>query len=65
MSVPTCTYLKPDGTICNSPALRGKPLCYFHLDPEIRRFKKAWADATMRLGLAKARKRALRNHVLA
>ena len=39
MSVPTCTYLKPDGAVCNSSALREKRFCYFRLDPETRRLK--------------------------
>ena len=58
MSVPTCTYLKPDGTVCNSPALRGKSLCYFHLDPDSRRLKSAWARAIINLRVAKVRERA-------
>jgi len=36
MSVPPCTRNKPDGTVCNSPASRGKPLCYFHPDRDAR-----------------------------
>jgi len=59
MSVPTCTYLKSDGAVCNSPALRGKRLCYFHLDPERRRLKAAWARAITTLRVAKASERAL------
>jgi hypothetical protein len=58
MSVPTCTYLKPDGARCNSPTLRGKRFCYFHLDPDSRRLKAAWARATITLNVAKARERA-------
>jgi hypothetical protein len=30
MSCPTCRHRKADGILCGSPALRGKPLCYFH-----------------------------------
>ena len=30
MSCPTCGHRKSDGILCGSPALRGKPLCYFH-----------------------------------
>ena len=59
MSVPTCTYLKPDGTVCNSPASRGKRFCYFHLDPDSRRLKAAWARAILTVRVAKARERAL------
>ena len=59
MSVPTCTYLKSDGTVCNSPALRGKRLCYFHLDPDSRRLKAAWARAMITVRIAKAREKAL------
>jgi len=25
-----CRHIMPNGTKCNSPALRGKPFCYFH-----------------------------------
>ena len=28
--IPQCQGLKKDGVRCGSPALRGKPLCYFH-----------------------------------
>ena len=28
--IPQCQRLKKDGLRCGSPALRGKPLCYFH-----------------------------------
>ena len=30
MSFRTCDHLKQDGVYCNSPALRGKKLCYYH-----------------------------------
>ncbi len=60
MSVPTCTYLKPDGAVCNSPALRGQRLCYFHLDPVARRLKTAWARAFCVLRVARERQRAER-----
>jgi hypothetical protein len=30
MSYPTCAHLKDDGTLCQSPALRGKKLCFYH-----------------------------------
>ncbi len=30
MSVRICSFPKPDGSPCGSPALRGKKLCYFH-----------------------------------
>jgi hypothetical protein len=33
--IPQCTGTKSDGTPCHSPALRGKPLCYYH-DPASR-----------------------------
>ena len=32
MSVPTCDHLKEDGVYCDSPALRGRNYCYFHLN---------------------------------
>ena len=28
--IPQCVRIKADGVRCGSPALRGKPLCYFH-----------------------------------
>lgn len=31
MPYPICTFTKPDGTTCSSPALRGKAVCYYHL----------------------------------
>jgi hypothetical protein len=58
MPVPTCSYRRPDGTVGNSPALRGKRLCYFHLDPDSRRLKASWVRAIMALRVAKARERA-------
>src|SRR6185369_2802080 len=27
---PTCTHIKTDGIRCGSPAMRGRPFCYFH-----------------------------------
>jgi hypothetical protein len=27
-----CLHIKPDGTFCGSPALRGRDRCYFHYD---------------------------------
>jgi hypothetical protein len=30
---PTCRHIKPNGVRCGSPALRGKPLCYYHIRP--------------------------------
>jgi hypothetical protein len=30
MSCPTCTHLKEDGLVCQSPALRGRKLCFYH-----------------------------------
>lgn len=57
MSVPTCSHIKPDGMVCNSPVLRGKRFCYFHLDPDARRLKRAWAEAICALRLAHARRR--------
>ena len=30
MSCPICNHRKPDGSLCGSPALRGKKLCYYH-----------------------------------
>jgi len=30
MAYPTCNFLKYDGVLCGSPALRGREYCYFH-----------------------------------
>ncbi|HZD32990.1 MAG TPA: hypothetical protein VE779_15175 [Candidatus Angelobacter sp.] len=30
MSYRTCAHLKEDGALCQSPALRGKKLCFYH-----------------------------------
>jgi len=60
MSVPTCTYLKPDGAVCHSPALRGQRFCYFHLDPVARRLKAAWARAFCVVRVARERECAVR-----
>ncbi len=60
MSVPTCSYVKPDEAVCNSPALRGQRFCYFHLDPVARRLKAAWARAYCVLRVARERHRATR-----
>jgi hypothetical protein len=32
-TIPLCTHIKTDGFICQSPALRGKALCYHHGRP--------------------------------
>ncbi len=60
MSVPTCAYLKPDGAVCNSPALRSQRFCYFHFDPVARRLRAAWARAYCVLRVARERQRAVR-----
>ncbi len=31
-NIPQCQYIKTDGVRCGSPALRGKPHCYFHYE---------------------------------
>jgi hypothetical protein len=40
-SVRTCDHLREDGVFCNSPALRGRNYCYFHLNLRGRRLKAA------------------------
>ena len=30
MPYPTCNFLKYDGVLCGSPAMRGTDYCYFH-----------------------------------
>ena len=37
MEFRTCDHLKEDGVYCNSPALRGRDYCYFHLNLRGRR----------------------------
>lgn len=60
ISVRTCTYRKPDGAVCNSPALRGQRFCYFHLDPVARRFKAELDQAYCLVRLARERERGRR-----
>lgn len=36
VEIPTCQATKANGFRCGSPALRGKPLCYFHSRPKPR-----------------------------
>ena len=31
--IPQCQHIKANGVRCGSPALRGKPRCYFHSRP--------------------------------
>jgi hypothetical protein len=39
MSLRTCDHLKEDGVPCDSPALRGKKLCFYnHRDHKRRQF---------------------------
>jgi len=52
MEFRTCDHLKEDGVYCNSPALRGRDYCYFHLNLRGRRLKAARArDLGPRLGV--------------
>jgi len=37
-----CRHIKPNGSKCDSPALRGKPFCYYHA--RLRRFSGAPAS---------------------
>ena len=41
MEFRTCDHLKEDGVYCNSPALRGRNYCYFHLNLRGRRLNMA------------------------
>ena len=41
MELRTCDHLKEDGVYCNSPALRGRDYCYFHLNLRGRRLNRA------------------------
>jgi hypothetical protein len=50
----TCTHIKEDGVLCQSPALRDHQFCYFHLNPEARRLKGAWDRAWLAVRLARA-----------
>jgi hypothetical protein len=58
----TCDHLMEDGIHCNSPALRGQRFRSFHLNPDARRLRVAWASAYSALGTAKMRDRDLRRH---
>lgn len=43
MPYPLCSFTKPDGIPCGSPALRGKPLCYYHHRDDLRQRRAAAA----------------------
>jgi hypothetical protein len=43
MELRTCDHLKEDGIYCQSPALRGRDYCYFHLNLRGRRLNMARA----------------------
>src|ERR1019366_3786963 len=45
MEFRTCDHLKEDGVYCNSPALRGRNYCYFHINIRGRRLNMARARA--------------------
>src|SRR5664279_5407726 len=45
MELRTCDHLKEDGIYCQSPALRGRDYCYFHLNLRGRRLNMARARA--------------------
>ena len=37
MPVKTCEHVKVNGSICDSPALRGRHFCYYHLRSRVER----------------------------
>ena len=43
MELRTCDHLKEDGIYCQSPALKGRDYCYFHLKLRGRRLNMARA----------------------
>jgi hypothetical protein len=44
MSFETCSHVKEDGAYCDSPALRGRKYCYYHLMQRGRRLRLALAQ---------------------
>ncbi len=44
MSFETCSHVKEDGVYCDSPALRGRKYCYYHLMQRGRRLRLALAQ---------------------
>jgi hypothetical protein len=44
MPFETCSHVKEDGTYCDSPALRGRRYCYYHLMQRGRRLRLALAQ---------------------
>jgi hypothetical protein len=42
----TCDYLKPNGSFCGSPALRGRDYCHWHLTCVARRLRAEKQEAT-------------------
>jgi hypothetical protein len=45
MSSKTCKHVKENGIFCQSPVLRGRDYCYFHLRVRVRRLSMARAQA--------------------
>jgi hypothetical protein len=45
MSFETCNHVKEDGVYCDSPALRGRKHCYYHLMQRGRRLRLALAQS--------------------
>ena len=54
MSFRTCDHLKEDGVYCNSPVLRGRNYCYFHLNVRGRRLAQPVALGTPSAALGDA-----------
>lgn len=50
-----CQYVKTDGIVCGSPALRERRFCYFHQEWHNQRIRLAFGLSTE--GVALARKR--------
>lgn len=45
MPFETCRHVKEDGVYCDSPALRGRKYCYYHLMQRGRRLRLAFAQS--------------------
>jgi hypothetical protein len=52
MELRTCDHLMEDGIYCQSPALRGRNYCYFHINIRVRRLNRSnYAPNPLRLNI--------------
>jgi hypothetical protein len=59
MSAKACRHTHENGKRRQSPAMRGHNFCYFHLDPEGRRLRTAFARTQVILRVGEARQAAM------